>query len=368
VIVEPAIPAEALARIRAPFLDRDAEPVDPPVMQPLEVLLDLTGEAMRSRLYVVQGEGGTELALRPDFTVPVARQHIAAGRVQGRYRYEGRAFRTPPPGSNRPHEFLQLGLEIIGAAASPEADAEIVALAWRAAAAGGRGDLSLVMGDLALFDAFVRALEIPPVLAARIRRSLGAPGALQAALAPASVEAGSSSDLAGLLARQPEAEAADLLEQIWSLAGVEPIGGRTAAEIAHRLAAKAAAPALLPENRELLRRFLAVDDRPAAALDSLAALARDAGVDLDEPLQAAARRLAALERLDVQAEARLAASFGRPFSYYDGLLFEVHSAALGPEQPVAAGGRYDRLTDALGGRAASAVGCMVRPGRAWSGA
>jgi ATP phosphoribosyltransferase regulatory subunit len=49
------------------------------------------------------------------------------------------------------------------------------------------------------------------------------------------------------------------------------------------------------------------------------------------------------------------------------MLFEVRSAALGDDQPVAAGGRYDGLPARLGGKATTAVGCMVRPGRAFAG-
>ena len=65
---------------------------------------------------------------------------------------------------------------------------------------------------------------------------------------------------------------------------------------------------------------------------------------------------------------RFATAFGRDFGYYDGMLFEVRSAALPEDQPVAAGGRYDGLPARLGARGATgAVGCMVRPARAWSG-
>jgi len=62
----------------------------------------------------------------------------------------------------------------------------------------------------------------------------------------------------------------------------------------------------------------------------------------------------------------LATAFVRPFGYYDGMLFEVRSAALDADQPVAAGGRYDALPSLFGG-AAGAVGCMIRPGRAAAG-
>jgi len=64
----------------------------------------------------------------------------------------------------------------------------------------------------------------------------------------------------------------------------------------------------------------------------------------------------------------LSTGFGRAFGYYDGFLFEVHSTALGDWASVAGGGRYDSLPARLGGKANSgAVGCMVRPMRAWAG-
>ena len=136
---EPAVPADVLAAIRAPFLALDAEIVDAPILQPLGLLLELVGEAMRPRLFVVQSDGGQDTCLRPDFTVPIVRQHLDSGRSSGRYFYEGKAFRaSPEPG--RPDEFRQIGLERFdsGEASVLEADAEITALAWRAAAAGGR--------------------------------------------------------------------------------------------------------------------------------------------------------------------------------------------------------------------------------------
>ena len=46
----------------------------------LDRILDLAGEAMRSRLFVVSGDGGEEACLRPDFTVAIAREHLARGK------------------------------------------------------------------------------------------------------------------------------------------------------------------------------------------------------------------------------------------------------------------------------------------------
>ena len=81
IALEPAVPREVLEAVRAPFLAGGAEPIDTPVMLPLAQVLDLAGEAMRARLFVVQADGIDEACLRPDFTIPVASAHLA--RVAG---------------------------------------------------------------------------------------------------------------------------------------------------------------------------------------------------------------------------------------------------------------------------------------------
>lgn len=369
---EPAVPADALAAIRAPFLALEAEIVDAPILQPLGLLLELAGEAMRARLFVVQSEGGQETCLRPDFTVPVVRQHLDSGRSSGRYFYEGKAFRaSPEPG--RPDEFRQIGLERFdgGQASVLEADAEIAALAWAAAAAGGRKDLALWLGDVALFSAFVDGLGLAAPLAARVRRAAARPRLLAGELAradqaPAARDGGR---LADLLSGLSEAEAATVLEEMWALAGIAPVGGRGPAEIVQRLIRRAQAdraPALSADQADRIRRFLAIEAAPAQAF---AAIRELGGVGLDAPLADWSRRLDLLAGAGVPVDqARFSAALGHAFDYYDGLTFEIRSAALDGDRAVAVGGRYDSLPARLGGAAGSqAVGCMIRPWRAWAG-
>jgi len=370
---EPAVPAAPLAAMRA-ALAPGAEPVDAPILQPLGLLLDLAGEAMRARLFVVQAEGGAELCLRPDFTVAVARRHIDSAAAGGRYFYEGPAFRAAQ-GADRPEEFLQMGVELYAPADAPvaEADAEIAAAAWRAAAAGGRGDLTLSLGDVGLFAAFIETLGLAPALAARLRRVAGRPRLLAAELARAGqapAVSAESSRLAALLAGRSEDEAAGLLEEVWSLAGIEPVGGRRPAEIAARLvrrAEAAAAPALGEGEAKAIAAFMAISDAPAAALPAVKSLAGRKAPKLDAALDAWLGRLEALADTVPMDKVRFAPSLGHAFDYYDGLTFEVRSEALGADRPVAVGGRYDGLPERLGGQPARAIGAMVRPWRAWSG-
>jgi ATP phosphoribosyltransferase regulatory subunit len=379
--LERSIPTEALDAIRAPFLAAGATPTDAPVLQPLGLLLDLAGEAMRSRLFVVSGDAGEEACLRPDFTVAIAREHLAAGSGQGRYFYDGKAFRVAPRGSDRAEEFLQIGVEAFEAGDPVAADAEIAALAWAASAAGGRGDLTLLLGDVSLFGAFVDSLGLTPPLGARLKRAFTKPRQLKIELeggssAPGQALGEEKSRIAALLAGLPEAEASAVLQELWSLAGIEPVGGRRPAEIAHRLVERAQtvqAGKLSAGEADAVRAFLAVSDRPGAALDAISALGGPQRAALDAALDGWRRRLAGLTARGVPEDRiQLAAAFGRAFGYYDGFLFEVRSAALDEERPVAAGGRYDGLPARLGAETqdsikTGAVGCMVRPARAYAG-
>jgi len=373
--LERSIPAGALDAIRAPFLAAGATPTDAPVLQPLGLLLDLAGEAMRSRLFVVSGDAGEEACLRPDFTVAVARQHLAAGDGAGRYFYEGKAFRVAPRGSDRAEEFLQVGIEAFEAGDPVAADAEIAALAWASSVAGGRSDLSLLLGDVGLFGAFVDSLGLTPPLGARLKRAFGKPRQLKVELeggVDGEEAGGEKSRIAALLADLPEAEASAVLQELWSLAGIEPVGGRRPAEIAHRLVERAQAVQagrLSTGEADAVRAFLAVSDRPGAALDAISALGGAQRAALDAALDGWRKRLAGLVARGVPEDRMiLAAAFGRAFGYYDGFLFEVRSAALDEERPVAAGGRYDGLPARLGAETKTgAVGCMVRPARAYAG-
>jgi ATP phosphoribosyltransferase regulatory subunit len=370
--VEPPVPPEALAAIRGALAAAGATPVDAPILQPLNLLLDLAGEAMRARLFVVQAEGGEEACLRPDFTVAVARQHIEGGAAAGRYAYEGPAFRSAPEGE-RPEEFVQLGVELFapGKSATVEADAEITNLAWRAAVAGGRSDLTLWLGDVGLFAAFIESLGLPGALAARLKRIAGRPRLLNAELARAGEAAPTAGggQLAAMLSGLSEPEAAAMLEEVWALAGVEPVGGRGPGEIAARLvrrAEAAQAPALTESQAAAIRAFMAISEAPAAGLTKVRALTGKART-LDAALADWEERLAKLAKIPAE-RMRFSPALGHAFDYYDGLTFEVRSEALGGDRPVSSGGRYDGLLARLGGASdARAVGCVVRPWRAFAG-
>jgi ATP phosphoribosyltransferase regulatory subunit len=95
--------------------------VDIPVIQPAEPFLDMAGEDLRRRIFLTESETGESLCLRPEFTIPVCRAHIAENvGTPRRYSYLGKVFRQRRDGAN---EFFQAGVEDLGEPDEAHADA-----------------------------------------------------------------------------------------------------------------------------------------------------------------------------------------------------------------------------------------------------
>src|SRR5690242_4423636 len=143
--------------------------VAPALLQPAEPFLDLSGEDIRRRMYLVNDPAGGELCLRPDLTIPVARDYLAspAAGKPGKFCYLGPVFRQREDG---PAEFLQVGIESFGRADTAAADAETLALALEATAHYGLAAPAIRMGDVALFSALIGALDLAPAWKRRLAK------------------------------------------------------------------------------------------------------------------------------------------------------------------------------------------------------
>jgi ATP phosphoribosyltransferase regulatory subunit len=326
--------------------------VEPPVLQPADAFLDLSGEEMRRTMFVTTDEDGRELCLRPDLTLPVCRQYIESGAVQPRdFCYLGPVFRSDVPTG----EFLQAGVESFGRADREAADAELLALGLETAALWGVVDPVIRLGDAGLFASLLDALDLPPGWRRRLVKDFARSGSLGADLAALKErpEGGGVSAHAGVLsalAGSDPAAAHALVTDLLSIAGISTVGGRRVEEIAERFLEQAAsgdAEGLPPSKVDVLERYLAIEGDPDEALDSLRALAEDAKLDLSAALDIFETRTNFIAAQGVEIEKlRFAAAFGRPLDYYSGMVFELHAA--GVRNPLVAGGRYDGLLARLG--------------------
>ncbi len=254
--------------------------VVPAILQPAEPFLDLSGEDIRRRMYLISDPAGSELCLRPDLTIPVALDYLASpgtGRP-ATFCYLGPIFRQREDG---PAEFLQAGIESFGRADTAAADAETLALALEATALYGLAEPAIRMGDVALFAAFIGALDLSPAWKRRLvkdfnRKTNFAQDLDRLVLARPNGAPEYQGVLAALANADPKAAHA-LVTDLLSIAGITAVGGRSVGEIADRFleqAALGAGSALPGDTRRLIERFLAIGGDPDEASAELRALAR----------------------------------------------------------------------------------------------
>ena len=125
-----------------------------PVFEHTEVFLHSVGDTtdvVQKEMYTFDDKGGRSITLRPEFTAGVIRSAIEKGLVNGalpvKAAYVGGCYRYEKPQAGRLREFHQFGVECIGAA-SPSADAEVIALAKHVLDAVGIEKISLEINSI----------------------------------------------------------------------------------------------------------------------------------------------------------------------------------------------------------------------------
>ncbi|MEQ9436118.1 ATP phosphoribosyltransferase regulatory subunit [Hyphomonas sp.] len=365
-------PEQIVEAASAVFARTGARLVDPAYVLASDIPLELSGEAVRARLCVFTDHRGNEMVMRPDLTLPVAgleAERLSSGKNGPEaYTYAARAFRLPAS-SDDSMEFTQVGFERFGRASTPCEDADAFALVQAAVAACGIDDWRMVMGDLAVFPAFVDALGLARVTTDLLKRAFRQEGGVAELLAgaPSAPEV----DLAHALSQAAPDEAGELFLDALRDRSIPMIGTRSVGEIIEGLVAKAAAAdagGVPGDARRALGALASVNcAAPETALE-LSGIAREHGLAVMDPvIERVARRVDAIIGAVPQLgeRGRFRSGFGRRFAYYDGFVFETFAGALTERQPIATGGRYDGLIAGLSaGRAkATGIGGVVRPDR-----
>ncbi|MEL7091710.1 MAG: ATP phosphoribosyltransferase regulatory subunit [Pseudomonadota bacterium] len=336
--------------LRDRFAGQGAQVVEPPILLPADVLLDLYGEDIRARAYTTGDPVRGEQMLRPDFTVPVVQMHLRGDDPAARYTYAGEVFRRQDDVPDRANEYLQVGYEVFDIANPAQAEAEVFASLSETVA---HLSLRAATGDIGILIAAVEGLHTSDQRKAALRRHIWRPRRFRALF----------DRFAGRTPVPPSRAA--LLHQD-AISDAPLIGKRTSDEITARIAdlrADAAEPPLSKSEAAAFDRLFAVRGSLPDAARQLGELARDLP-SITEAVAALQARIVALATRGVAVDTlEFELTYGRTsMEYYDGFVFGLYAAAHPDLPPVVTGGRYNALTRQLGnGNAAPAVGGVIRP-------
>ncbi|MFC4601479.1 ATP phosphoribosyltransferase regulatory subunit [Cohnella hongkongensis] len=257
------------------------------------------------KLFKLLNRRGTTIVLRSDMTAPIAR--VVGSLLKDepfpiRLSYHGNVFRAFEEEGGRDSEFYQTGVELVGDA-SPEADAEVIALAVASLKAAGVPAFKIAMGHVGFLNGLFEET------------------------------------LPGLESEQ-EALKACLLQR--DHVGYRDAIGRLSLDEAWK------------RELEDILRLRGGQEVCAQAME----------LSKNEGARAAIRHLCevwdVLEAYGIQEDVLIDLTMIGDFSYYTGLTFEGYASHLG--FPVCSGGRYDNLL-AQFGRPARATGFALKTTR-----
>lgn len=283
---------------------------DAPVLEPLELYIEKSGEEIVGQLFNFEDRGGRAVALRPEMTPSLARLVGAKANSLKRpvkWFNIGEHYRYERPQKGRLRAFYQFNVDILGEA-GPGADAELITLLAMALRAFGlsEADFKIRLSDRDLWILF---------------------------LASEGLDDAQTAQVLGVIDKMERMERTKTVEKLAEVVGegAETLLGRI-------------------EHAVSIRSF-----------DALQAFVLDLPLEGDLANQAKQRLedwtvlLTNLQHAGIEGTIQIDLGIVRGLAYYTGFVFEAFEAT-GEGRALAGGGRYDKLIKKLGGPEMSAVG------------
>jgi ATP phosphoribosyltransferase regulatory subunit len=161
--------------LRSVFARWSFQPIVPPSLEFLHVLEKGLGEGLRDKTFRLDDrQSGRMVAFSPDITPQVAR--IVATRMREiplplRLCYTGRVLRHTEQQVGKDREIFQTGVELIGLE-SPEADAEMIAMAIECFQKLGAAEFTIDIGQVEFFRGVMEDLPLSTVLVRQVQGAI----------------------------------------------------------------------------------------------------------------------------------------------------------------------------------------------------
>ena len=287
------------------FLEYDA-----PVLEPLELYIEKSGEEIVGQLFNFEDRGGRAVALRPEMTPSLARLIGAKANSLKRpvkWFNIGEHYRYERPQKGRLRAFYQLNVDILGEQ-GPAADAELITLLCQSLQSFGldNSDFKIRLSDRDLWLLMLAAEGLDKV---------------------------ASASVLGIIDKLERTDRTKTIEKL------SPILGDEAEDFLGRIE-----EAIAIHDFDTLRSY--IENLP---------LEGDLAAEAKARIEEWSQLLRDLKASGVGDFIKIDLGIVRGLAYYTGFVFEAFEAS-GEGRALAGGGRYDALVKKLGGPDIPAVG------------
>ncbi len=330
------------------------EKIETPIIQPADLFLTKAGDQIINRLFTFE-RMGRQLALRPEFTALAAHTYVTRFPDQPqpvvRWQFGGLIFEE----ESGDHQRYSIGAEMIGMGGAA-AEAEVMALAIKCAAAQGLDQPTLVMGHVELMRLLLNRFQLD----SRTQRFLLNHLHVLKAFGKESVILQIDHLLLGKSGFEDPPVDAEIGSEIGTQQMLDVLldatqhgvtmGGRTRHDIVRRLLQKrqrAGERAQIIAALDFLEQWIAISAPPDEAFAQIATLI---GSDQPAAQQILAQWQSVIDLLAAYGIApdgiEIQPGLARSWDYYTGVVFELWSST---GCHFGGGGRYDDLTRLVGG-------------------
>ena len=357
--------------IREFFINKGYTFFNPAMTIPADIVMNFMGEDVRSRLLFTSSPSGDELCLRPDFTLPLAISYINNEVQANKFVYDGYAFRFPSINEKTRYcpEFRQIGIENFGDKNKIDVEGDVISQACEILSSFYDDHLEIKISDISMFYQLLNHLKIDTHLFNRVRRLYWR------GLSATEIKDSIKKIINTRFDAKPNF---DLIEEyknnnlssialIQKLTGSDDLSifsGRQPDDIVKSYIDKSElinGTAINNTVIEQITEFLSIKGDIPRVIQLLDKFQKKYHIDFVEGIENLENRVKILKKNQIaKGMIEFNATLSRKVEYYTGLIFEIRTKNENKNEPIAIGGRYDKIFEELGSTdPIPAVGCSI---------
>ena len=357
--------------IREFFINKGYTFYNPAMTIPADIVMNFMGEDVRNRLLFTSSPGGDELCLRPDFTLPLAISYINNEVQANKFVYDGYAFRFPSINEKTRYcpEFRQIGIENFGDKNKIDVEGDVISQVCEILSSFYDDQLEIKISDIFMFYQLLNHLKIDTYLFNRVRRLYWR------GLSATKIKDSIKKIMNTRFDAKPRLDLIDeyknnnlssiaLIQKLTGSDDLSIFSGRRPDDIVKNYIDKSElinGTMINDTAIEQITEFLSIKGDISRVVKLLDNFQKKYHIDFAEGIENLENRVKILKKNQIAKDIiEFNATLSRKVEYYTGLIFEIRTKNENKNEPIAIGGRYDKIFEELGSKKPiPAVGCSI---------